>query len=88
MTEFPFYIGSYSIASPWAGAPGAHGAGITRAAIDADSDVAAWPATLDRILAIGGPEAIYVPGHGKVVDAEFIRCQREWLKARAGVEPR
>jgi len=57
-------------------------------AIDADSDVAAWPATLDRILAIGGPEAIYVPGHGKVVDAEFIGCQREWLKARASVELR
>lgn len=57
-------------------------------AIDADSDVAAWPATLDRLLAIGGPAAIYVPGHGKVVDAEFIRCQREWLKARARVELR
>jgi 6-phosphogluconolactonase len=37
MTEIPFYIGSYSVASPWAGAPRAHGAGITRAAIDADS---------------------------------------------------
>ena len=34
MTKIPFYIGSYSVASPWAGAPGAHsahGAGITRA---------------------------------------------------------
>ena len=51
-------------------------------AIDADSDVAAWPATLDRLLAIGGPQAIYVPGHGKVVDAEFIRWQRDWLSAR------
>jgi hypothetical protein len=53
-------------------------------AIDADSDVAAWPATLDRVLAIGGPDAIYVPGHGKIVDAEFIRRQRDWLKGRAG----
>lgn len=52
-------------------------------AIDADSDVAAWPATLDRLLAIGGPDAIYVPGHGKIVDAEFIRRQRNWLKERA-----
>ncbi len=48
-------------------------------AIDADSDVAAWPATLDRILAIGGPDALYVPGHGKIVDAEFIRHQRDWF---------
>jgi glyoxylase-like metal-dependent hydrolase (beta-lactamase superfamily II) len=55
-------------------------------AIDADSDVAAWPATLDRVLAIGGPDAIYVPGHGKIVDAEFIRRQRDWLKGRAGFE--
>ena len=29
-----------------------------------------------------GPQAIYVPGHGKVVDAEFIRRQRDWLSAR------
>jgi glyoxylase-like metal-dependent hydrolase (beta-lactamase superfamily II) len=55
-------------------------------AIDADSDVTAWPATLDRLLAIGGPHAIYVPGHGKIVDAEFIRRQRDWLNERAGFE--
>ena len=48
-------------------------------AIDADSDVAAWPATLDRLLAVGGPDAIYVPGHGSVVDAEFVCRQRDWL---------
>lgn len=52
-------------------------------AIDADSDVAAWPATLERLLAIGGPDAIYVPGHGSVVGADFIRGQRDWLKQRA-----
>ncbi|HYB37720.1 MAG TPA: MBL fold metallo-hydrolase [Mycobacterium sp.] len=52
-------------------------------AIDADSDVAAWPATLDRVLAFGGPDAIYVPGHGKVVGAEFVRRQRDWLSRRA-----
>lgn len=52
-------------------------------AIDADSDVAAWPTTLDRLLAVGGPEAIYVPGHGKVVDAEFVRRQRDWLARHA-----
>lgn len=52
-------------------------------AIDADSDVAAWPATLDRLLAVGGPGAIYVPGHGGVVDAGFVRRQRDWLARRA-----
>lgn len=52
-------------------------------AIDADSDVAAWPATLDRLLAVGGPDAIYVPGHGKAVDAAFVRRQRDWLARRA-----
>jgi glyoxylase-like metal-dependent hydrolase (beta-lactamase superfamily II) len=51
-------------------------------AIDADSDVAAWPDTLDRLLAVGGPDAIYVPGHGSVVDAEFVRRQRDWLRWR------
>lgn len=54
--------------------------------IDADSDVAAWPATLDRVLAAGGPRAIYVPGHGKTVDAGFVRRQRAWLSAR-GPQP-
>lgn len=51
-------------------------------AIADDSDVAAWPTTLDRLLAIGGPDAVYVPGHGAVVDATFVARQREWLKAR------
>ena len=56
-------------------------------AIDADSDVAAWPATLDRLLAVGGPDAIYVPGHGNVVDAEFVRGQRDWLRGHAAADP-
>jgi glyoxylase-like metal-dependent hydrolase (beta-lactamase superfamily II) len=47
--------------------------------VDADSDVAAWPDTLDRLLAVGGPDAVYVPGHGAVVDANFVRSQRDWL---------
>jgi glyoxylase-like metal-dependent hydrolase (beta-lactamase superfamily II) len=49
-------------------------------AIDADSDVEAWPDTLERLLAVGGPDAIYVPGHGSVVDAEFVRRQQDWLR--------
>lgn len=52
-------------------------------AIDGDSDVAAWPATLARLLALGGLDARYVPGHGRVVDAAFIRRQQGWLRARA-----
>lgn len=51
--------------------------------IDSDSDLAAWPATLDRLLEIGGPDARYVPGHGRVVDANFIRRQQEWLQDRS-----
>lgn len=54
--------------------------------IDADSDLPAWPATLDRLLGVGGPDAIYVPGHGSVVDAKFVRRQRDWLRERAGGE--
>jgi glyoxylase-like metal-dependent hydrolase (beta-lactamase superfamily II) len=50
-------------------------------AIDADSDVAAWPDTLDRLLTVGGPDAIYVPGHGSVVDADFVRRQQDWLRS-------
>ena len=50
-------------------------------AIDADSDVAAWPDTLDRLLAIGGRDAVYVPGHGSIVDAEFVRRQQDWLRS-------
>jgi glyoxylase-like metal-dependent hydrolase (beta-lactamase superfamily II) len=50
--------------------------------MDADSDLQAWPATLDRVLQAGGENAVYVPGHGAVVDARFIRNQREWLARR------
>ena len=53
-------------------------------AIDAGSDLPAWPQALDRILALGGPDAIYVPGHGAVVDARFVSTQRDWLAARPG----
>lgn len=52
--------------------------------IDADSDLAAWPATLDRLLDAGGDDAIYVPGHGALVDATFVRRQQAWLRERAG----
>ncbi|MER5808004.1 MBL fold metallo-hydrolase [Streptomyces sp. NPDC002033] len=44
-----------------------------------------WPAALDRLLALGGEDALYVPGHGAVVDAAFVRAQRATLAARFGV---
>lgn len=48
-------------------------------AIDAGSDLSAWPDTVERLLELGGPDARYVPGHGAVVDAEFLRHQGDWL---------
>ncbi|MFJ5288402.1 MBL fold metallo-hydrolase [Streptomyces sp. NPDC088348] len=50
-----------------------------------DAMPARWPAALDRLLALGGPDALYVPGHGAVVDAAFVRAQRDVLAARSGV---
>ena len=51
-------------------------------AIDADSDLVAWPATLERVIEAGGEEAVFVPGHGAVVDAAFIRRQQDWLRTQ------
>lgn len=48
--------------------------------IDADFDLAVWPGTLDRLIEAGGEDAVFVPGHGAVVDAAFIRRQRDWLR--------
>lgn len=50
-----------------------------------DAFPARWPAALDRVLALGGEDAVYVPGHGAVVDAAFVRDQREQLAVRFGV---
>ncbi|MGW0395459.1 MBL fold metallo-hydrolase [Streptomyces sp. NPDC003042] len=44
-----------------------------------------WPAALDRLLSLGGDDALYVPGHGAVVTADFVRAQRATLAARFGV---
>ncbi|NEA61188.1 MBL fold metallo-hydrolase [Streptomyces sp. SID12488] len=44
-----------------------------------------WPTALDRLLALGGEDALYVPGHGAVVDAAFVRSQRDALARRFGV---
>jgi glyoxylase-like metal-dependent hydrolase (beta-lactamase superfamily II) len=42
----------------------------------------AWPAAVDTLLALGGETARYVPGHGAVVDARFLRAQRDTLARR------
>jgi glyoxylase-like metal-dependent hydrolase (beta-lactamase superfamily II) len=47
---------------------------------DADRD--AWPATLGQVLEVAGPDAVFVPGHGAVVDATFVELQRQWLTDR------
>ncbi|MFI1109042.1 MBL fold metallo-hydrolase [Streptomyces physcomitrii] len=44
-----------------------------------------WPAALDRLLELGGEDARYVPGHGAVVDAAFVRRQRDQLAGSVGV---
>ncbi len=44
-----------------------------------------WPDALDRLLSLGGGDAVYVPGHGAVVDAAFVRRQREELATRFSV---
>ncbi|MEU1533390.1 MBL fold metallo-hydrolase [Streptomyces fagopyri] len=44
-----------------------------------------WPAALDRLLGLGGEEAVYVPGHGAAVNAAFVRAQRDALATRFGV---
>ncbi|MFJ6629837.1 MBL fold metallo-hydrolase [Streptomyces sp. NPDC091376] len=50
-----------------------------------DAIASRWPAALDRLLALGGEDAVYVPGHGAVVDAGFVRAQRDELARRFGV---
>jgi glyoxylase-like metal-dependent hydrolase (beta-lactamase superfamily II) len=52
-------------------------------AADEGSDLAAWPVTVDRLLELGGPAAVYVPGHGAVVGAGFLAEQRDWLRRSA-----
>jgi glyoxylase-like metal-dependent hydrolase (beta-lactamase superfamily II) len=47
-----------------------------------DADPASWPAALDGLLSLGGEDALYVPGHGAVVDAAFVRAQRDVLARR------
>ncbi|MBT2404362.1 MULTISPECIES: MBL fold metallo-hydrolase [unclassified Streptomyces] len=50
-----------------------------------DAVPARWPAAMDRLLSLGGDDALYVPGHGAVVSADFVRAQRDTLRGRFGV---
>ncbi|CAM5293995.1 MBL fold metallo-hydrolase [Streptomyces californicus] len=56
------------------------GRGVGRAAGGPARDRRARPAALDRLLELGGEEALYVPGHGAAADAAFVRAQREALE--------
>ncbi|WP_314172317.1 MBL fold metallo-hydrolase [Streptomyces winkii] len=47
-----------------------------------DADPSRWPQALDRLLALGGEDTLYVPGHGAVVTADFVRAQRDVLARR------
>ena len=48
-----------------------------------DSFPLEWADTLDRALALIAPDALVVPGHGAVVDAAFVRAQREAITSVA-----
>lgn len=48
-----------------------------------DAQPQRWTEALDRLLALGGEDALYVPGHGAVVNAAFVRAQRAELGRRA-----
>jgi glyoxylase-like metal-dependent hydrolase (beta-lactamase superfamily II) len=50
----------------------------------ADAVPCEWPRALDRLLELGGETAAYVPGHGAVVNARFVREQRDRLAERFG----
>jgi glyoxylase-like metal-dependent hydrolase (beta-lactamase superfamily II) len=47
--------------------------------IGPDSRPLEWPATLDAVLALIGPDTLVVPGHGVAVDRTFVQTQRREL---------
>jgi hypothetical protein len=49
--------------------------------VDADSDLVEWPSTLVHVLEAGVEDAVFVPGHGAVVDAAFVRGQQRGCSA-------
>ncbi len=51
--------------------------GFSAFSFSADTDLCAWPDTLDAILALS--PRVVVPGHGEPVDAAFVRYHRDGL---------
>ncbi|WP_419994833.1 MBL fold metallo-hydrolase [Streptomyces boninensis] len=49
-----------------------------------DAHPARWSEVLDQVLEMAGEDAVYVPGHGAVVDAAFVRRQRDELAEGLG----
>ncbi|MFI5804638.1 MBL fold metallo-hydrolase [Streptomyces sp. NPDC051561] len=47
-----------------------------------DATPTRWPESLDHLLTLAGDSAHYVPGHGAVVNAAFVRAQRDALTQR------
>jgi len=58
------------------------GGGIWRSIRRRRFRLLAWPATLERVVEADGEDAVFVPGHGALVDAAFIGTQREWLRTQ------
>jgi glyoxylase-like metal-dependent hydrolase (beta-lactamase superfamily II) len=52
-----------------------------------EADLPGWAAVVGKLLEFGGEDALYVPGHGAGVDAQFVRAQGEELAARATGRP-
>jgi glyoxylase-like metal-dependent hydrolase (beta-lactamase superfamily II) len=48
-----------------------------------DSFPLEWAGTLDRAATLIGPDTLVVPGHGAVVDAAFVRAQRDAIASVA-----
>jgi glyoxylase-like metal-dependent hydrolase (beta-lactamase superfamily II) len=42
-----------------------------------DSHPLAWPSALDVVLSLLGPDTVVVPGHGALVDHDFVEEQRD-----------
>ena len=58
--------------------------GFSAFSFSSETDLAAWPDTLDAILAL--EPAVVVPGHGDPVDAGFIRYHRDGLHELLGLK--
>ncbi|HCT80106.1 MAG TPA: MBL fold metallo-hydrolase [Micromonosporaceae bacterium] len=44
-----------------------------------DSYPLEWPEALAQLLSLTGPETVIIPGHGELVDLEFLKAQHDLL---------